>query len=317
MNLSRPLLAAIILLWLFNTNVNGQPAPQYIWTTEISADGKYVALGGDDSTVWVYATDNYALHHAYKMSSMIRCLSWHPREPLLAIATLDDVAVLLLPAQTITKIPGLPTGGRGLAWNRNGELLALADGNGVIRIMNKEGHLLRSIKKHNNNSYFCIDWHPSKEILVTGSDEIMLFDTTGQQLQMIKHRNVATGILSVKWHPSGDFFAVGDYGHDKEGIPSLLQFRAIDGKLLKEIRGLSRSEFRNIRWNHTGTQLATASDALRVWSKEGKLLATGTTKGGIWTVAWSKDDQRIITGSFDDGSVKLWSNSAALIRQVN
>jgi WD40 repeat protein len=317
MNLPRSLLAALILFCLFNTNVNGQSAPQYIWTTEVSADGKYVALGGDDSTVWVYATDNYALRHAYKMGSMVRCLSWHPREPLLAIATSNDVAVLLLPAQTITKINGLPTGGRGVAWNHNGELLALADGNGVIRIMNKEGRLLRSIKKHNDNSYFCIDWHPSKEILVTGSDEIMLFDTTGQQLQMIKHRNVATGVLTVKWHPSGDFFAVGDYGHDKEGIPSLLQFWNESGKLLKEVRGLSKSEFRNIRWNHAGTQLATASDALRLWNREGKLLSTGTTKSGIWTVAWSKDDQRIITGSFDDGSVKLWSSSAALIRQVN
>jgi WD40 repeat protein len=308
---------ALAGLFLFYCSACGQPKPQFIWTTEISADGKYLALGGDDSTLWVYATENYSLQQSYKLNSMIRCVSWHPNEPLLAIATLDNVSLLPIPKKNIFTIPDLPTGGRGVAWNRTGELLALGDGDGVIRIMNKEGKLLRSITKHNNNSYFSIDWHPTKDLIVTGSNEIMLFDTSGNQLQMIRHRNVATGVLTVKWHPSGDFFAVGDYGHDKEGIPTLLQFWNVEGKLLKEVRGISKSEFRSIRWNHTGTQLATASDALRVWTREGKLISTANSSGSIWGVAWSKDDQRIVTGSFDDGSVKIWSSSAALIRQIN
>lgn len=296
---------------------SGQSSPRYIWTVETSADGKWLAVGGDDSTVWIYATDNYWLHRSYKMNSAVRCVNWHPQESKLAIATLEDVSILTVATNSMEKIPGLPTGGRGIAWNRNGELLALADGDGVIRIMNREGKLLRSISKYNNNSYFSLDWHPTKELIVTGSDEIMLFDTTGKQLQMIRHRNVATGVLTVKWHPSGAFFAAGDYGHDKEGIPTLLQFWNEEGRLLKEMRGISRSEFRSIRWNHSGTQLATASDVLRVWSKEGKVLSVANSPGSLWGVAWSKDDQRIITGSFDNGSIKIWSSSAALIRQIN
>jgi WD40 repeat protein len=308
---------ATILLVLFRGPATAQSAPQNIWTAEMSADGSYLAVGGDDSTVWIYSTENYSLYRSYKLNSMVRCVSWHPRDSLLAIATLDHVLLLSLPTQSITLIPGLPTGGRGISWNSSGELLALADGDGVIRIMNRHGQLLRSITKYNNNSYFSIDWHPTKDILLTGSDEIMLFDTSGKQLNMIRHRNMATGVLTVKWHPSGDFFAAGDYGHDKEGIPTLLQFWKPDGALIKEIRGISKAEFRNIKWNHAGTQLVTASDALRVWDQDGRLLHTGSYSGGIWGLTWNKDDSRIITGNFDNGHVRLWSKSAALIRRID
>jgi len=306
-------------LLCMHLDLSGQAAtnaPVNIWATEISADGKWLALGGDDSTVWVYATDNYSLQQSYQLNSMVRGLSWHPKEPLLAIATTDGISFLSLPDKQVLDVSSIKTGGRAIAWNPTGEMLALADGAGVLQILNKEGKLLRSISKHNDHSYLTVDWHPTKNILVTGSDEVILFDTSGKQLKLFRHRDMGTGILTIRWHPSGEFFALGDYGHDKEGIPTLLQFWKEDGTLLKEMRGLSRSEYRNIRWNHNGTMLGTASDALRIWSKEGKLLSTAAS-GSVWGIAWSKDDTRLITGSFDNGSVKIWSSSGALIRRVH
>jgi WD40 repeat protein len=65
---------------------------------------------------------------------------------------------------------------------------------------------------------------------------------------MIMHRKEHTGVLSVAWHPQGDFLASGDYGHDGEGIPTLLQFWNNKGGLIKEMKG-SKMEYRNIRWN--------------------------------------------------------------------
>ncbi|MBV9988389.1 MAG: hypothetical protein JO301_11980 [Chitinophagaceae bacterium] len=308
----------LLLLSFFYEPVSARAqSPAFIWTTDWSKDGKYVALGGDDSTVWVYSSENYSLYRSFKLNSMVRCVSWHPKEDLLAIATLDGVSLLSMQTQEVKDIEGLSTGGRGIAWNRTGELLALADGDGVLRILSRDGVLLRSIKKYNNNSYFSVDWHPTKDILITGGDEILMFDTTGRQLAFIRHRNVTTGVLSVQWHPSGEFFAIGDYGHDKEGIPNLLQFWKADGTLMKEMRGISQSEYRNVRWNHSGSLLATASDALRIWDKDGRLISTGPRTEDLWGIAWSKDDSRIITSSFGNGSVKLWSNKAALIRDIN
>src|SRR5688572_7202693 len=110
--------------------------------------------------------------------------------------------------------------------------------------------------------------------MVTSSDEIILFDTAGNQLKLINHRKEQTGILTVRWHPSGEFFASGDYGHENEGKPTLLQFWKADGTLIKTIKG-HHSELRNIRWNNEGTLLATASDVLRIYNNHGALVSTG------------------------------------------
>ena len=296
-------------------NTNDLPKPQGIWATEWSSDGKYFALGGDDSTLWIYEASDYSLYKSYKLNSMLRGLSWHPKENLLAVSSMRGVQLLNMKTLQLKTIPDLKDGGRGIGWNHTGELLALAGG-GIVTVMNKEGKLIRSIPKHNNNSYLALDWHPTKDIIVTASDEIILFDTSGKQLQFIKHRKENTGVLSVKWHPSGEFFASGDYGHEKEGKPTILQFWKEDGTLLKTITG-HHAEIRNLRWNKGGSRLATASDALRIWSKGGELLYTGESKEILWGIAWSPDNKNIVTGSFENGKVKLWNSKATFIKEIN
>ena len=274
------------------------------WTIDWSANGKYFAVGGDDSLLQIYSAGSFNIFKAIKMQGMIRCLSWHPKENLLAIANSRKVHLLDLPTGKIINLEGSEAGGRGLEWNYNGELLALADGYGKVQIWNRSGKHLRSISKHNNNSYLSLDWHPSKNILVTSSDEIILFDTSGRQLNMIRHRKEATGVLTVRWHPSGSFFASGDYGHESEGVPTLLQFWKEDGTLIRTIKG-SRAEFRNIRWSKDGRYLATASDAFRIWDRNGNLLYTGKTGYNLWGLSWNPQNNRILSASFE-GHIDLW-----------
>jgi len=61
-----------------------------------------------------------------------------------------------------------------------------------------------------------LDWHPNKNILITGSDEIMIFDKKGMQLALIYPRDEPAEVLSIKWHPLGKFFASGDNAHTDE-----------------------------------------------------------------------------------------------------
>jgi len=97
-----------------------------------------------------------------------------------------------------------------------------------------------------------------------------------------------------------------------------LQFWQPDGKLITEWNG-SKQEFRNIRWNKEGTQLATASDALRIWTKDGKLIYTGKQEGNhvLWGVDWVSDSQKIVTVSFDSGNIQLWNDKAELLKTIN
>jgi WD40 repeat protein len=77
-------------------------------------------------------------------------------------------------------------------------------------------------------------------------------------------------------------------------------------------------EFRNIRWNKQGTHLATASDALRVWTKDGNLLYTGKQEGNalLWGVDWVTDSKKIVTVSYS-GNIHVWDDKARLLKTIN
>lgn len=294
-----------------------------LWGVDISNDDKYIALGGDDSLLQIF-TNDLKLYKSIKLQKegMVRAVQWHPKENLLAISTRNDAWIFDPVSENKIKLEGGIDGSRAIAWNYNGQLLAAAAGSGTIWIWDRHGKLLRKIQKTTDGlpdkkDFLGMDWHPSKNIFTTVGDEIRIFDTSGKQLNVFKHRAQQAGLLTVKWHPSGDFFVTGDYGHPKEGIPVLLQFWHADGKLIKEWNE-SKSEFRNIRWNKQGTYLATGSDALRIWTKDGELLYTGNQDGnpGLWGVDWVSDSKKIITVTFSPGNIQLWNNKAELLKTI-
>jgi WD40 repeat protein len=256
------------------------------------------------------------LFKAYSFPEMVRSISWHPsKESIIAVTTwgnnngiLDIVNNKFIPLD-------LPLGSRAVDWNFNGELLATADNAGLIKIWNLKGELLKSIKKQDANSYFSMDWHPIKNMLVVSGDDIRIVDTTGTTLKVIKHREEHTGVLSVRWHPSGKFFVTGDYGHHNEGIETLLQFWLADGSLIKTIHG-SKSGIRNLEWDAVGKYLATASDRLRIWDIEGRLLHEAKEGDGFWGIDWNNKADSILTASFS-GNIMLWTKEGMLLRIIN
>ena len=129
---------------------------------------------------------------------------------------------------------------------------------------------------------------------------------------------IASGATYNRWlRPyfiGGLFFATGDYGEKENKIESLLQFWNINGTLMKSLHG-SNAEYRNIRWNRSGNRLATASDALRLWSEDGKVIYSGDSKNLLWGIDWDNSNRTIITTS-NNGSVKLWTDKAMLLKDI-
>ncbi len=310
------LLPAVVSLCPAPQPQAGFPAPRGIWSLEFSPDGKYFALGGDDSTLHIYNAKDHKVHQQYKLNSMIRNITWHPGGKRMAISTLKDVRFFDPANGSSQIIPGIP-GARGIGWNATGTCLGVADGYGVVHIIDQQGQVVKTITKHNRKSYLTMDWNPAGDIIATGTDEIILFDTTGKQVAFIKHREEQTGVLTVRWHPGGEYFASGDYGHEKEGKPTLLQFWKTDGTLVRSVKG-HHEEIRNLRWNKDGSLLATASDALRIYNKDGELLATGQTeKYDLWGISWSPDGNTIITASYGGDHVDVWNTKGKLLKRIH
>ena len=303
----------------YNDQVNRQ-----FWTADWSADDKYIAVGGVDSILRIYHGNDLSLYKSFPMNSWIHVVKWHPDSKMLAIATLDKY-VQLLTVETGTVIPLTNKGGsRAIDWNYDGELLAVGELDGLIKIWDKTGKLVKGISKTYptdavGKSFLALDWHPTKNIFVATNFQIGLFDTSGAELRTMEHQNKAAIILCVDWHPSGEFFVLGDYGHNWEGenVPSLLHFWSEDGKYIKSISG-SKREYRNITWNRDGSKLATASDVLRVWSKDGMLLKTAKSDSTnyLWGIDWNTKGNRIVTSSRFK-TVALWDNNGLLIKRLD
>lgn len=276
-----------------------------IWTIDWRFDDKFFALGGDDKFLRIYSANDMKLLKAYSFPEMVRSISWHPtNESILAVTTWGDSnGILDIVNNKFIKLD-LPHGSRAIDWNFNGELVATADNAGLIKIWNVKGELLKSIEKQDNNSYFSMDWHPTKNVIAVSGDDIRIVDTTGITFKVIKHREEHTGVLSVRWHPSGNLFATGDYGHHNEGIETLLQFWQEDGTLIRTIHG-SKGEIRNLEWDKGGRYLATASDRLRIWDIDGQLLYEAKEGDGFWGVDWNSKADSILTASFS-GNIRLW-----------
>jgi WD40 repeat protein len=287
-----------------------KPKGVTVWTLDWSPDDKYIAYGGDDSMLWIYNAATMSMYKTLHMTNYVRKVAWSPDGKLLLVSTNDGAQILDIETDKHVYLPG--TGGaRGMVWRRDGTMMATVTNQ--VMVWNLKGELVQTLRKEHAKTLFSVDWHPFNDTIVSSGDEIRIFDLTGKQLKMIKHRPEPTGILCVKWHPSGEFFATGDYGH--EDVESIIQYWKPDGTLFKTLHG-SKAEYRNIAWSRDGKFLASASDVLRVWTKDGELLSSGVTLGdNLWGIDWDSKGERIATTS-SNGKMAIWTKDCKMIKLV-
>ncbi len=294
-----------------------QDISKILWTANWSHDNKYIAVGGVDKKIRIYNGETFELTKVFDNLTEIQRMSWHPHSNVLAIAAVNDGSRLLdIEMDSIIQFKGdKGYGSRSIAWNYSGDLIANADYEGEITIWTKNGELIRTIQKENTISNVAIDWHPARNEFIVLSELIRIYDSEGNLLNKFKHRKEDVLMLCVKWHKSGEFFVLGDYGDYFHNYKPLLQFWTSDGTLIKDIK-VSLAEYRNLSWANDGNTLATASDALRIWTKDGDLVAEGLSEDNLWGVDWSRDGKYIITSS-QNGSIKIWGNNAKLIKELS
>jgi len=289
-----------------------------LWTAAWSPQDQYLAVGGSQGELLLYDGQSYELIRSYSVGDVILSrLKWHPTQNKLAVITQSDsfkAQILDLDHDQWIQLQGLENSLRGLDWNHSGELLAVTEFEGEISIFTPDGHRVSRFMG-DNKSVAGIDWHPSENILAAVGSTIGLFSAHGDTIKMFHPRDEEVFLLCVEWHPSGEFFAVGDYGTFADARNKLLQYWSKDGEKLLET-GNSIAEYRNIRWSSDGQFLASANDALRIWDKDGQLINESESSDDyLWGIDWNHDGTKIITSS-SQGVIALWDSEAKLIREI-
>ena len=337
--LPRAVLCALLTHALSGPEAVAQDRPRptesdrILWTTQWNHDGTRFAVGGEHA-LWIYDADSLEgrsllpryvsarSESADRTYMAVTHVAWHPSKDVLAVSSqgANVCGIYDIGSGKLIRLPPLTdNAGRGISWSPKADKVALASpDDGHLRIYNIDGTLLHDVPRYKEAKGLTgVAWCPTGDRIVTIGSRITLHDDAGKPLKQWMHRTEAEErdqlLLSVSWHPSGEFFVVGDYGTQLDD--PVLQFWSADGVLMKSISLEGDTEIRNISWNSDGTRLATATSKLTIWNRDGTTEFRGESPDLLWGVSWHPTNDTVLTSDLV-GRVTLWSDRAQPIRQI-
>lgn len=290
----------------------------YFWSVDWRPKKNQIVVGGsNDSFLKLFSTEDFQEIKSLPYLGTITKTKWHPFENKIAIAVQDGkskCAILNLDDNIKLELESITNeGARAIGWNNTGNLLAVGDNEGVLSFFNKNGELLRKINTA-QKSLMSLDWHPQENTVVAVGEKISLYHYVNDSLKSFEDRNEEVLMLSAAWNPNGDVFATGDYGDFINHHPPLLQFWTYEGQRIKAVEE-SKAEFRNLAWSNDGKLLATASDKIRLWAKDGEMVKEKSTQNLLWGIAWNNNDTKLVTTD-EKRRITLWTKDLTVFKEL-
>lgn len=289
----------------------------WLWTANWHPNGNEIAVGGTQDTLRLFSAKEGKLLKNYPVKGTITKIKWHPTKNILAFSMQggkSKTSILNIETGNRIELDSMNEfGERAIDWNMSGELLAVGDYDGFIKIFNEEGKLVKKIAT-DQKGIMGLDWHPSSDIIVAVGERITLYNLNTDSIRHIEDREEEVLMLCVEWHPSGNQFVTGDYGDFEYDYPPLLQFWTSNGERLKTVVK-SKAEYRYLKWSKDGTLLATASEKLRLWNTHGDVVLEIPVENLLWGIDWNVDDSRLVTTD-GRGLVQIWDRSLKKIDEL-
>jgi len=289
----------------------------WLWAANWHPNGDEIVVGGTQDTLRLFSTTESRLLKNYPVEGTITKVKWHPTENILAFSVQggkSKTSVFDIDTGKRIELDSINEFGvRAIGWNTNGEFLAVGDYDGIIGIYDKGGKFVKRIPTE-QKAIIGLDWHPSQDIIVAVGEKITLYDLSLDSLRHIKHRENDVLMLCVEWHPSGELFVTGDYGDFQYNYPPYLQFWSANGEKLKTVEK-SKAEYRNLKWSKDGTLLATASEKLRLWDRNGDLVLEKSVPNLLWGIDWNRDDSEMVTTD-EKGLIHIWDRNLNKIDEL-
>ncbi|KAF0988075.1 hypothetical protein HZS_1583, partial [Henneguya salminicola] len=183
---------------------------------------------------------------------------------------------------------------------------------GLIKIWDFEHSRCDSTMQGHGTDVKCLDWHPFKGIIVSGSKDcqqpIMLWDPRNSSALCTIHIH-KNAIMSIRWNSSGNCFA----SASKDKTIKIFDIRNM--KELQTFRG-HKKEIYNVAWHTVSDRMLSSGGvdgSLIHWLVgEDKELGTidNAHDGVIWELSWHPEGH-IFSSVSNDQSCKIWVRNKA------
>jgi len=246
----------------------------------ISPDGYTLASGDANATILLWDLRSSSVLLTLPGSfQWIEALAWSPDGKMLVSgSTLNDQALKVWDLTTGVLTKSWNTYGHGvqeIAFNRDGQTLATASGNGIVNLWNlSTNSFLRVLSAHPNSNSFAsvsLAFSPDGSTIVTSSssdvsDAVRVWEVaTGTQLRSIN--GLSNQVVSVAYCPNGKCVAIG-----------------------------------------------TTNGSIKLWDiSSGEVRELLGHLSWVASMAFTSDGQTLVSGSFDN-TVKLWETSTGRLR---
>ncbi|MGK7907221.1 MAG: AAA-like domain-containing protein [Synechococcus sp.] len=197
-----------------------------------------------------------------------------------------------------------------VSFSPDGQQLATGSQDGVARLWDLRGNLLRELEGHLDRVQ-TVSFSPDGQYLATGSWDgtARLWDLQGDRLIQFT-KDLQGKVLSISFSPDGQQWATGS----DNGTACLWD---LEGNLLHEYSD-SNGWIWSVNFSPDGKYLATGSagGTARLWDIEGdrSIEFTGH-EGAVYSVNFSPDGQQLATGA-EDGRARLWNLQGALVKEL-
>lgn len=200
-----------------------------------------------------------------------------------------------------------------IAWSPDGELLASASDDNIIRITRVESGAVVCILEGHDDTVFSVAWSESSRFLASGSDDetIRWWDVAnGKTLKVMTGHS--SGVVCVAWLPGEEFIISGS------GDKTICVWDLQTGKVVRKI-DTHGGWIRDLLPSPSRELIASASydKTIKIWRVD-NFECLQTLEGhtdGVHGLAWSPDDQFIASAS-KDKTVRIWHGREGRLLRV-
>ncbi len=315
-------------LYAYRRNANG------VNTVAWSPDGKYIASGGYDDTVQVWAASDgqpiytYQQHTTSKYIQGVNTVIWSPDSKRIASVG-NDGAILAWDATDgkhvvtyhkheapqVVSNPQIPnsvtvqtpdTGIIDVAWSVDGKQIMLTNHDGTVQIWDDSSGTSLSIihLRTQEETISTLAWSSDRKHIASLNDNgVMKVWDAGKGILIATYQTQIYGSGKMVWSPDGKHIALISYQDVTVRV-----LNAANGRFVSAYHKHGGS-IQDIAWSPDSKFIASGSEdqTVQVWdAASGNMVRLyWLPSGGVSSMTWSPNGKRIASGNFDF-TVSVW-----------